>query len=237
MADSTPVRRDPRLIAIDGPAASGKSTTARRVAERLGFVHLNSGLLYRAITWRALQEGWGEDDPGLDARVPELDIALLSEGPGLRVQIDGRDPGPALQGPEVSARVSAVSARPVVRAAVFRRLREARERFDLVCDGRDIGTTVFPDADLKVFLIADPEERARRRLLERGVAGGEAEIAREASRLRARDEADASREHSPLRRAADAVEIDTTDRTPEQVVEAIVRLARERGAAEPPPGA
>lgn len=235
MADPTPARRSRRAIAIDGPAASGKSSTARRVAERLGFVHLNSGLLYRAITWRALEEGWDVDGSEVESRASDVDITLVREGSGFRVEIEGHDPGPALQGPEVSSRVSAVSARPGVRDAVLMRLREARERFDLVCDGRDIGTTVFPDADLKVFLVAAPEQRARRRLLERGEDPGEEQVAREAARLRSRDQADAGREHSPLRRAADAVEIDTTDRTPEEVVAAIIRLAGERGAGGPPP--
>lgn len=235
MADATPARRARRVIAIDGPAASGKSTTARRVAERLGFVHLNSGLLYRAVTWKALEEGWDGEPAELEARVSGLDLTLVPHGAGLRVEIDGADPGEALQGPAVSERVSAVSARPAVRAEVFRRLREARERFDLVCDGRDIGTTVFPEADLKVFLVADPAERARRRLLERGEAPTPADVTRESERLRARDEADASRDHSPLRRSPDAVLIDTTDRTPEAVVDAIVALALDRGAADPPP--
>lgn len=234
MGETTPVRRVRRVVAIDGPAASGKSTTARRVAERLGFVHLNSGLLYRAITWYALREGWGVDAPELETGVGEIDVALVPDGPGLRVEVDGTDPGAALQAPPVSSRVSAVSARPAVRAVVFRHLRAARERFDLVCDGRDIGTTVFPDADVKVFLVAEPAERARRRLLERGDTPSEEEVAREAERLRARDEADAAREHSPLRRAPDAVEIDTTDRAPEEVVSAIVGLVADRGAADRP---
>lgn len=234
MADATPVRRALRVIAIDGPAASGKSTTARRVAERLGFVHLNSGLLYRAVTLKALEEGWDGDTAELEAHVPELDLALVPHGPGLRVEVDGTDPGEALQGGPVSERVSAVSALPAVRAEVFRRLREARERFDLVCDGRDIGTTVFPEADLKVFLVAEPGARARRRLLERGDPATPADVSREAARLRARDEADATRDHSPLRRAPDAVLIDTTELMPGAVVDAIVALAVERGVADPP---
>jgi len=226
-----------RVIAIDGPAASGKSTTARRVAARLGFTHLNSGLLYRAIAWRALAEAWDEDDPALEARLRTLHLALVPDGRGLRVVVDGEDPGAVLQGRRVSSRVSAVSTHPAVRAVVLERLREARERFDLVCDGRDIGTTVFPDADLKIFLVADAEERARRRLLDHGEPAGAAAVAREAARLRARDESDAGRAHSPLRRAHDAVEIDTTDRTRDEVVDAIVALALGRGTERGPPAA
>lgn len=218
-----------RVVAIDGPAASGKSTTARRVAERLEFRHLNSGLLYRAIAWAAMRGGWGEEDPDLAERVQALELDLVAGRPGLGVRVDGRDPGRELHGQAVSARVSAVAARRPVRDRVLDILREARGRFDLVCDGRDIGTVVFPDAELKVFLVASPEERARRRLRDHGLEADPEAVEEEAARLRARDRADAGRALAPLRRADDAIEIDTTRLGPDEVVERILGLARRRG--------
>jgi len=227
-------RTDPRphrVVAIDGPAAAGKSTTARDVARRLGFVHLNSGLLYRALTWKTLAEGWDEGDAGYGDRIRSVHIGLERRGDGLEVVVDDERPGVDLHGQRVSGRVSSVSSRHDVREAVLARLRAAGRELDLVCDGRDIGTTVFPDADLKIFLVADPAERARRRLLDLGVEPQAEEIAAEARRLERRDRADATRELSPLRKAADAVEIDTTRRTREEVMDEIVRLAVSRGMA------
>lgn len=213
------------VIAIDGPAASGKSTTAREVADRLGFRHVNSGLLYRAITWLALREGWEESDPGFGDRVAEVQIGWV-EGPdgALSVEIEEETPGPALQSSRVAARVSRVSSLAPVRARVLQVLRAAARRYDLVCDGRDIGTEVFPEAPLKVFLVATPKERARRRLGDHGLETTPERIEEEAARLRARDEADSRRVLSPLRKAEDAVEIDTTDRSLEEVVECILDL-------------
>ncbi len=218
-----------RVVAIDGPAASGKSSTARAVAGRLGFHHLNSGLLYRAMTWRALREGWQERGPDLADRIASVRIDLVARDDRLGLEIDGRDPGAALFSPEVTERVSAVSSLPEVREAVLDRLREAGRQFDLVCDGRDIGTTVFPEADLKIFLVADPRERARRRLKDLGIEPSPEALAEEERRLIARDRADASRALSPLQRAADAIEIDTTHLAPEAVLETILALARARG--------
>lgn len=218
-----------RVIAIDGPAASGKSTTAAAVGKALGFVHLNSGLLYRAYTWSTIRRGWVESDPGYDDAVASVAIDLARDESDLRLLVDGEDPGLALHGREVAARVSAVASIRSVRAAVFERLQSAAGEFDIVCDGRDIGTTVFPDADLKVFLVADAGERARRRLLEHGETTDLDRIREEAERLRRRDEADATRELSPLRKADDAVEIDTTEMSAEEVVELILSLAEECG--------
>ncbi len=218
---------------MDGPAASGKSTTARRVADRLGFVHVNSGLLYRAITWWALREGIGDDAQAVEDAVPALALELVPAPDGLAVGVGEVIPDRALHSPEVTARVSALSALPAVRAVVLDRLRRAGRRHEIVCDGRDIGTTVFPDAGLKVFLVAEPRERARRRLLERGASLAEENIEREAAALEARDRLDSSRSLSPLKRAEEAVVIDTTGRDPGEVVDSIVRLAVERRLARP----
>ncbi len=218
-----------RVIAIDGPAASGKSTTAAAVARCLGYVHLNSGLLYRAFTWRTIHEEWDPSGTAYDDRIRSVRIRLEQTESGLRVVVDGEDPGSDLFGQDVAAGVSEVAGVGAVREAVLQRLRVAGEQFDLVCDGRDIGTTVFPAADLKVFLIADARERARRRLLDLQVRPGEFEIAEESARLDRRDAADATRKLSPLRKAADAVEIDTTSVTRDEVVDAICALAAARG--------
>ncbi|MDX1393733.1 MAG: (d)CMP kinase [Gemmatimonadota bacterium] len=218
-----------RVIAIDGPAASGKSTTAAAVAARLGFVHLNSGLLYRALTWKSVAEGWSPSDDGYDARIRGLRIELRGQGRTLVVLVDDDDPGDALHGRAVAAGVSEVAGVAAVREVVLARLRAAGAEFDLVCDGRDIGTTVFPEADLKIFLIADPGERARRRLLDLGEEPSPAAVREETARLERRDAADSARELSPLRRAPDAVVIDTTGSPPEAVVERICDLAARRG--------
>ena len=214
-----------RVIAVDGPAASGKSSTARSVARRLGFVHVNSGLLYRAITWWALDRGIAGDGPAIEAAVPGLDVDLVPAQGGFDVSVEGTRPGAGLESPEVTARVSAVSTLPAVRDVVLARLRRAGRLHEIVCDGRDIGTAVFPGADLKVFLVAEAGERARRRLRQRGVPFTDDDVERETRRLEARDRLDRSRPLSPLRRAPDAIEIDTTSMPPGDVVEAILELA------------
>jgi cytidylate kinase len=215
-------------IAIDGPAASGKSTTAARVARALGYCHLNSGLLYRAITWAALEEGWSSDEVGFDQRLAGLEIELERVGSGYHVLIDRVDPGLSLVSPGTSARVSAVSARQSVRERVLHLLRAAGGRGGVVCDGRDIGTVVFPEAELKVFLVASAEERGRRRLLEHGLEPTEAAVQEEADRLSTRDALDSRRAVAPLRRAPDAVELDTTEMSATDVVRRIVSMARDR---------
>jgi cytidylate kinase len=218
-------------IAIDGPAASGKSTTAGRVARALGYHHLNSGLLYRAITWNALEGGWPENQSTVDDTLDGLDLQLERHGFGFRVLVNGVDPGVSLVSPATSAKVSEVSARPAVRERVLRLLREEGSRGGIVCDGRDIGTVVFPRAELKVFLVASPEERGRRRLLDHGFEPTAEAVRDEARRLKERDAADSSRAVAPLRKAPDAVLVDTTKMSAGEVVDRIVALARERGAA------
>lgn len=220
-----PASRTGRVIAVDGPAASGKSSTALSVARRLGFVHVNSGLLYRAITWWALDAGLAEEEPAIESAVRELDLDLIPTRDGFDVRVEGARPGPDLESPEVTACVSAVSALPAVREVVLEHLRRSGRRHEIVCDGRDIGTVVFPGADLKIFLVAEARERALRRLRQRARPFTEEDIERETRRLEARDRLDRSRAVSPLKRAADATEIDTTDMAPEEVVDAVLDLA------------
>ncbi|MGH7517479.1 MAG: (d)CMP kinase [Gemmatimonadales bacterium] len=229
------------VLAIDGPAASGKSSTARSVAEALGFQHLDSGALYRGVTLVALelarQRGAAGADP-LDVVDPET-ILRSAEDRGLMLQPDGHgfsayyagEPvDAAIRSEEVTAQVSAVSALAVIREWINGRLRAmVRAGMDVVVDGRDIGTVVFPEAELKVFLTATPQARAARRLVQQGSSADPAAIAREAHRLAARDRADSSRAVAPLSRADDAIELDTTELDfPEQVAR-IVALARSRG--------
>ncbi len=215
-------------IAIDGPAAAGKSTTAARVARALAYSHLNSGLLYRAITWAASEHDWPADETGFDARLRNVDLRLERVGSGFRVLVDGVDPGLSLVSPATSARVSEVSARPSVRERVLELLEAEGGRGGIVCDGRDIGTVVFPNAELKVFLVASAEERGRRRLLDLGAEPTPEAIRDEAARLQRRDSLDSSRAVAPLRRAKDAVELDTTRMGAADVVDFIVGLARDR---------
>ena len=226
------------IVAIDGPAASGKSSTARAVAERLGYSHLDSGALYRGVTWVAISEG-AKRAPGqapLAALTPAVilratedrGLRLHPDGAGFTPYLDGRPAEAEVRSEAATALVSAVSAIPVVREWVNAHLRElARAGVGVVVDGRDIGSVVFPDADLKVFLTASPEARARRRLLQRGEGVEPAALARETEILARRDAADSSREVAPLRRPPDAVELDTSAMDFAEQVARIEALARE----------
>jgi cytidylate kinase len=228
------------VIAIDGPAASGKSTTARAVAEALGFQHLDSGALYRGVTLVALREAAGRGGAGgdplqvLDAETilraaEDWGLCLLPDGHGFSAYLQGEPVDVAIRAPEVTAHVSAVSAVPVIREWVNIHLRDTvRAGMDVVVDGRDIGTVVFPDALLKIFLTASPETRAGRRLAQRGSPADAATVAEEASLLAARDRADSTRAVAPLRRAEDAIGLDTTHLGFAEQVERIVSLARTR---------
>lgn len=222
------------VVAIDGPAGSGKSSTAKAVAADLGYRYLDSGAFYRAITLAALEaqipaERWPElsvDD------LAALGVEWTGAPDGFRMRVNGRDAREAIRSPEVNAHVSRMAAVPAVREWLLYALREAGEEGGLVADGRDIGTVVFPDAELKVFLVCDPGERARRRLREQGVATpGDAEVAAESERLADRDRQDSTRAVAPLLRAADAVQLDTTSLDFPTQVRAITRLARERTRA------
>ena len=240
-----------RVIAIDGPAASGKSSTASLVARRLGWTHLDSGALYRAITLAVLDnlgetlkdsltvagkgkgETWGAQQ--VVSLTEGLPVRLVLVDDVFRPEVAGVDVAQAIRSERVTQRVSEIAAIPEVRHWVNVQQREAVQGHPrgVVVDGRDIGTVVFPDAPLKVFLTASPEERARRRLAERGGTGGrggdgDAELRREADVLEARDRADSTRAVAPLRAAADAVVLDTTRLSLEQQVQAVVALARTR---------
>jgi cytidylate kinase len=226
------------VIAIDGPSASGKSSTARAVAEVLGFAHLDSGSLYRGVTLVALREAArrGVSEAEMIARLQPETILRAAEDRGLMLQPDGAGFASYLEGEpvdveirsvEVTARVSAVSAIPVIREWVNTRLRAlVRAGQDVVVDGRDIGTVVFPDADLKIFLTASPQARAGRRITQRGVAVQPDRLDAETAALAARDHADSTRGVAPLRPADDAVHLDTTTMDFAEQVRFIVDRAR-----------
>jgi cytidylate kinase len=209
------------VIAIDGPAGAGKSTVTRAVALALGFTYLDSGAMYRCVALAGLQRGADLDDAAaMGALVATLHIDLDGE----RVELDGRDVSAAIRDPRVTEAASRVSVHPSVREALVARQRQLIDAGRYVAEGRDIGTVVSPEAPLKVFLTASPRERARRRAAETG-----ADEAAVLAAQQARDERDETREHSALRAAEDAVEIDTTGLSLDEVVGRVVALARERG--------
>jgi cytidylate kinase len=214
-----------KVIAIDGPAGSGKSTVARLLAERLGLPYLDTGAMYRAITFAALRRGIDPGDVGPTAelcRTVDLDVSL--DG----VRVDGVDATVEIRGPEVTRAVSAVAANPAVREELRRRQRQwAADHGGGVLEGRDIGTVVFPDATLKVFLTARPDVRAERRAAE----VTQLDYATVAADLARRDALDQGRTDSPLKMADDAVEIDTSDRTIEQIIDELADLARRAGGS------
>lgn len=224
------------VVTIDGPAGSGKSTTAREVARRLGYAHLDSGSLYRAYTHAALTLGL----LGADGRVERDRLEELIRAPiearirerTLEIRLRGAPLRSELRSDAVTGAVSTISAFPDVRRMVNDALRGvAREHGGgVVCEGRDIGSAVFPKADLKVFLTARPQERARRRLRERGAAVSDPAVEEEARRLLERDRRDAARAASPFRRPGDALDLDTTRLTPDAQAARIVEWARARGA-------
>ncbi len=205
------------IVAIDGPAGAGKSTVARSLAARLGFRYLDTGAMYRALTWLALEQDMSLDD---GESLGELARREPVSFDGDRVSIHGEDVTERIRQPGIDRVVSSVARHPEVRAVMRERQRELGSRRDAVIEGRDIGTVVCPDADVKVFLVADESERARRRVADRPEIGEEAL----ATDLRLRDESDAAQ----MRAAPDAEQIDTTDLTIEEVVDRIEALVHAR---------
>jgi 3-phosphoshikimate 1-carboxyvinyltransferase len=216
------------VVTLDGPAGSGKSTTAREVARRLGLRHLDSGALYRALTLGILESGIPEEEwsqLNYD-RLQEWEIRLEKDDGGFRVLLAGRDPGEDLRSSRVTSRVASIAAIPAVRRRLLGLQRGAASLGGLVADGRDMGTVVFPEAQLKVYLTASLEERARRRLLQEGRESDPESVAAEATRIQVRDASDAGRTASPLRRPEGALVLDTTELDFEAQVARIVKAAR-----------
>ena len=215
------------VITIDGPAASGKSTTAKRVAEILGYTHLDTGAMYRAVTLKVLQGRIPlEDDARIIAVAEHSEIAFLGEGALPRVLLDGNDVTEAIRSQEVSAAVSRVSSIAGVRKVMVSLQRSLASAGGVVVDGRDIGTVVLPQADLKIFMVADVAERARRRQKDLNDSGLSVDAKNVEQELERRDHLDSTREVSPLRKAADAIELDTTRLSFDEQVAWIVEQAQ-----------
>jgi cytidylate kinase len=214
------------IIAIDGPTASGKSTTARETAKRLGYIHINTGAMYRAFALYASE--WGVDISS-DERIPELAVrAYIDFDEDGNILLEGRDVTKEILSPKIAQLASELATLPQVREKMVAMQQEIGKNGGVVLDGRDIGTVVFPDAELKIFLIANAKTRAERRKEELALAGNTISLEKLAQEIEERDKRDAERELSPLRKADDAIELDTSKLTISEQVDKVVKLARNK---------
>jgi cytidylate kinase len=210
------------IVAIDGPSGAGKGTVARAVAARLGYRHVDTGAMYRAVAWKALHEGCDVADEAHVAAVGERATFHLEQG---RVVIDGHDIAAAIRTPEIDKAAAAVARHPAVRRVLVARQRAFGDAGGVVMEGRDIGTVVFPDADVKIYLDASPDERARRRAADPAHASSKGtQLSAVATAMAERDKSDSTRAVSPLAVANDAVVIDTTGVAIGDVIEKVLRL-------------
>ncbi len=216
------------VVAIDGPAGAGKSTIAKLAAEKLGYAYIDTGAMYRSVAWRFLQTGAAFDEAFISKLACTMVIDFKPEAKLNRVFVDGTEVTEAIRTPEVTAIVSRVAAIGAVREAMVEQQRRMGTVGGVLMDGRDIGTVVFPDAQLKIFLTASVEERARRRYKEMQQKGQQVELAQLAADIAARDKADSERAIGPLRQAEDAILLDTSDMDISQVTEKILQLVQER---------
>ncbi|MDR3563911.1 MAG: (d)CMP kinase [Negativicutes bacterium] len=221
---------DKLIVAIDGPAGAGKSTVAKLVAERLGYTYIDTGAMYRAVTWQVMDHQVDPADTASVARIAEsLNLSLSNIQGKTAVKVDAVDVTDAIRTPEVSRLVSVISSNGGVRTAMVDLQRQLAEGGGVVLDGRDIGTHVLPNADIKIFLTASIEERAKRRWTELGEKGFIVDLTQLQQEIACRDQMDCEREIAPLIQAADAVLIDTTGLTINQAVELILTLCKEKG--------
>jgi cytidylate kinase len=214
------------VVAIDGPSGAGKSTAGRALADRLGYTFIDTGAMYRAVAWKALQQGLSLDAAeSLGQLAAEARIELLGSRP--RVFVDAVEVTDVIRTREVSQAASRISAHSAVRRALVARQRELGQTGGVVMDGRDIGSVVFPDADLKFYVDASSRQRAERRQRELAATGVAADVDTIEGEIRERDQADSTRVDSPLRRTADAEYLDTTSLSPDEVVERLVRAVED----------
>ncbi len=215
-------------VVLDGPAGSGKSTTAIELSKRLGYIYLDTGAMYRALTVKFLRNGKEllENTACLDLALEHTSIDLKPSDNGLLVFLDDEDVTEPIRSDEVDGFVSEVAAVDKIREFMHVLQRKFAESHDIVAEGRDLGTFVFPDADVKIFLVADLDERAKRRLIQKNA--GDDEIQAFKANLAKRDKIDSGREHSPLKKADDAIELDTTNLTFEQQVEKILEICHQK---------
>jgi cytidylate kinase len=213
------------IIAIDGPSGAGKGTVARAIASALGYRHVDSGAMYRAVGWQALHEGIALEDEARVAGVAErVRIAMI----GTTISVDGVDVTRAIRTPDIDRAAASVARLPAVRTLLVARQRELAADGGIVMEGRDIGTVVFPQADVKIYLDASAEERARRRAHDPAHHGGPEKVADVATLLTERDRLDITRAASPLYAAADAVVVDTTGKQVDEVVAEVMEIVREK---------
>ncbi len=213
-----------KVIAIDGPSASGKSTVARKVGARLGYIYVDSGAVYRGIAWKAVELGCAAADPaGVLGAMTQFDVDFFVENGAVRYRIDGYEPREEIRLEKVTEFVSFVAAIPEVRAKVTHWLQGMTRFGNLVMEGRDIGTVVFPDATAKFYLDASPEERAKRRHAELSPKSENSDVGRVMVSLSNRDKRDSGRKTAPLKLADDAQVVDTTGLSIEQIVDEILR--------------
>jgi cytidylate kinase len=218
------------IVTIDGPAGAGKSSVARGLAQRLGFEFLDTGATYRAVALAAIRAGIDlDDDSGLQALLPNVRLSM----PAGKVILNDEDVSGLIRTPEVSSGASKVAASAVVRPFLAQLQRQIAENRNMVCEGRDQGTVVFPDAACKFFLIADPEERVRRRALELQARGQPVDLDELRRAQAERDERDASRDLAPMKPAADALEVDSTGKALEQVIDLLEQEVRRRMTGGP----
>jgi len=213
------------VIAIDGPSGAGKGTISRTISTALGYRHVDTGAMYRAVGWKALQEGLALDDEAAVAALAHRAAISVDDGVA---SIDGHDVTRAIRTPEIDRAATAVARLPLVREALVARQRALGDQGGVVMEGRDIGTVVFPNADLKIYLDASAEERARRRANDAAHTGSQAGQAAVAAAIQARDKSDTTRTVSPLTIAPDAVHIDTTEMPINEVVEKVLALVKAR---------
>ncbi len=218
------------IIAVDGPAGSGKSTTAKQLAQRLNYLYLDTGAMYRAFTLKVLRKKIDSDDSDTLAKLAaQTEIKLIPNASGIRVYLDGEDVTDLIRTPEIDRAISKVSRVKAVRDRMVTLQRKIGESGGIVAEGRDIGTVVFPNADVKIFLVASPEERARRRKEELQAKGMNILLEEVLQDIKRRDEIDSTREISPLKKAGDAIEVDTTDLSIDEQVDRIYRIIQNLG--------